>query len=324
MKKNILITGGFGLLGKPLVNFLSKKKYNIFVLDKSKNKKRNKLIKKNIATIVYGNFQNKVLLKRVIKQKKINIIFHTGAITQVLEGLRDPYGTYENNIMGTVNILECIREIDKSILFIYSSSDKAYGEVKNRNYLESDNLASIYPYDLSKTCSDLICQSYFKVYKLNVAIVRCGNLFGPGDFNLNRLIPETVISFINNKPIKIRSSGKLVRDYLYVDDAVYAYYLIMRALEKYKNKKLLIYNVGSKYNLSVIKMINLIRNLMGKEHLKPIIMNKSKQEINFQKLNDKKIKKDLKWKQQISLNAGLIKTIDWYKKNFKLFKSNVV
>ena len=254
MKKNILITGGFGLLGKPLVNFLSKKKYKIFVLDKSKNKKRNKLIKKNIATIVYGNFQNKVLLKRVIKQKKINIIFHTGAITQVLEGLRDPYDTYENNIMGTVNILECIREIDKSILFIYSSSDKAYGEVKNRNYLESDNLASIYPYDLSKTCSDLICQSYFKVYKLNVAIVRCGNLFGPGDFNLNRLIPETVISFINNKPIKIRSSGKLVRDYLYVDDAVYAYYLIMRALEKYKNKKLLIYNVGSKYNLSVIKI----------------------------------------------------------------------
>ena len=324
MKKNILITGGFGLLGKPLVNFLSKKKYKIFVLDKSKNKKRNKLIKKNIATIVYGNFQNKVLLKRVIKQKKINIIFHTGAITQVLEGLRDPYGTYENNIMGTVNILECIREIDKSILFIYSSSDKAYGEVKNRNYLESDNLASIYPYDLSKTCSDLICQSYFKVYKLNVAIVRCGNLFGPGDFNLNRLIPETVISFINNKPIKIRSSGKLVRDYLYVDDAVNAYYLIMRALEKYKNKKLLIYNVGSKYNLSVIKMINLIRNLMGKEHLKPIIMNKSKQEINFQKLNDKKIKKDLKWKQHTSLNDGLIQTIDWYKKNFKLFKSNVV
>ena len=169
------------------------------------------------------------MLKRVIKQKKINIIFHTGAITQVLEGLRDPYDTYENNIMGTVNILECIREIDKSILFIYSSSDKAYGEVKNRNYLESDNLASIYPYDLSKTCSDLICQSYFKVYKLNVAIVRCGNLFGPGDFNLNRLIPETVISFINNKPIKIRSSGKLVRDYLYVDDAVYAYYLIMKS-----------------------------------------------------------------------------------------------
>ena len=320
MNKNILITGGFGLLGKPLVNFLNKKNYNIFVLDKSKNKKRNKLINKKVATIVYGDFQNKFLLKKIIKNKKIDIIFHTGAITQVLEGLRNPYATYKNNIMGTINILECIREIDTSILFIYSSSDKAYGEVKNRNYLENDNLSSVYPYDLSKTCSDLICQSYFAVYKLNVAIVRCGNLFGPGDFNLNRIIPETIISLIDNKRIKIRSSGKLVRDYLYVDDAVNAYYMIMKTLEKYKNKKLLIYNVGSKYNLSVLQLVNLILELMKKKHLKPIIMNKSKQEINFQKLNDNKIKRDLGWKQKVSLKSGLFKTIKWYQDNYKLFK----
>ena len=320
MKKNALITGGLGLLGKPLVKFLSKKKYNVFVLDKSKNKKKNKLISKNVASFVYGNFQNKPLLKKIIKNKKINIIFHTGAITQVLEGLRDPYDTYKNNIMGTVNILECIREVDPSILFIYSSSDKAYGEVKHRNYLENDNLSSIYPYDLSKTCSDLICQSYFTVYKLNVAIVRCGNLFGPGDFNLNRIIPETIISLINNKRIKIRSSGKLVRDYLYVDDAVNAYYMIMKTLEKYKNKKLLIYNVGSKYNLSVLQLVNLILDLMKKKHLKPIIMNKSKQEINFQKLNDNKIKRDLGWKQKVSLKSGLFKTIRWYQDNYRLFK----
>ena len=320
MKKNALITGGLGLLGKPLVKFLSKKKYNVFVLDKSKNKKKNKLISKKVASFVYGNFQNKPLLKKIIKNKKINTIFHTGAITQVLQALRDPYGTYKNNIMGTVNILECIREVDPSILFIYSSSDKAYGEVKHRNYLENDNLSSIYPYDLSKTCSDLICQSYFTVYKLNVAIVRCGNLFGPGDFNLNRIIPETIISLINNKRIKIRSSGKLVRDYLYVDDAVNAYYMIMKTLEKYKNKKLLIYNVGSKYNLSVLQLVNLILDLMKKKHLKPIIMNKSKQEINFQKLNDNKIKRDLGWKQKVSLKSGLFKTIRWYQDNYKLFK----
>ena len=320
MKKNILITGGMGLLGKPLIKFLSKKKYNVFVLDKSKNKKRNKLISSKVASFVYGNFQNKPLLKKIIKNKKINIIFHTGAITQVLQGLRDPYGTYKNNIMGTVNILECIREVDPSVLFVYSSSDKAYGEVKDRNYLENDNLSSIYPYDLSKTCSDLICQSYFTVYKLNVAIVRCGNLFGPGDFNLNRIIPETIISLINNKRIKIRSSGKLVRDYLYVDDAVNAYYMIMKTLEKYKNKKLLIYNVGSKYNLSVLQLVNLILDLMKKKHLKPIIMNKSKQEINFQKLNDNKIKRDLGWKQKVSLKSGLFKTIKWYQDNYKLFK----
>ncbi len=321
MKKNILITGGLGLLGKSLVQFLGEKKYKIFVLDKSKNKKRNKLVNKKNVNIVYGDFRNKKLLKKIIRNKKINIIFHTGAITQVLEGLKNPYETYNNNIMGTVNILECIREVNKSILFIYSSSDKAYGEVKNKNYLENDNLKSIYPYDLSKTCSDLICQSYFKVYKLNIAIVRCGNLFGPGDFNMNRLIPETILSFLNNKKIKIRSSGKLIRDYLFVDDAVNAYYLIMKALEKYKNKKLLIYNVGSKYNLSVINMVNLVRKLMNKQHLKPVIMNKSKQEINFQKLNDKKIKKELKWSQKVSLNDGLLSTINWYKENYKTFKS---
>ena len=318
MKKNVLVTGGLGLLGKPLISFLEKKNFNVFVLDKSKNQKRNKLIKKNKISFIYGNFQNKPLLKKIIKIKKIKIIFHTGAITQVLEGLRDPYKTYKNNIMGTINLLELIREIDSNILFIYSSSDKAYGEIKKRDYLETDKLDSVYPYDLSKTCSDLICQSYSKVYDLNVAIVRCGNLYGPGDFNKNRIIPETIISTIQNKKLKIRSSGKLVRDYLYVDDAVSAYYLIMNEMLK-KGKKLLIYNVGSKDNFSVLSLVKLILKIMNKDELKPIILNKSKQEINFQKLNDKKIRKELGWKQNVSMALGLKNTINWYKKNYSFF-----
>ena len=318
MKKNVLVTGGLGLLGKPLISFLEKKNFNVFVLDKSKNQKRNKLIKKNKISFIYGNFQNKPLLKKIIKKKKIKIIFHTGAITQVLEGLRDPYKTYKNNIMGTINLLELIREIDSNILFIYSSSDKAYGEIKKRDYLETDKLDSVYPYDLSKTCSDLICQSYSKVYDLNVAIVRCGNLYGPGDFNKNRIIPETIISTIQNKKLKIRSSGKFVRDYLYVDDAVNAYYLIMNEMLK-KGKKLLIYNVGSKDNFSVLSLVKLILKIMNKDELKPIILNKSKQEINFQKLNDKKIRKELGWKQNVSMALGLKNTINWYKKNYSFF-----
>ena len=128
--KNILVTGGFGLLGKPLVSFLRKKKNNIFVLDRSKNKKRNSLIKGRNINFIYGNYQNKNFLKKIIKNKKINVIFHTGAVTQVLEGLKYPFKTYKNNIMGTINILECIRQINPSILLIYSSSDKAYGEIK--------------------------------------------------------------------------------------------------------------------------------------------------------------------------------------------------
>ena len=318
MIKNILVTGGLGLLGKPLVTFLRKKKYNVFVLDRSKNKKRNRLIRGRNINFIYGNYQNKNFLKKTIKNKKINIIFHTGAITQVLEGLKYPLKTYKNNIMGTINILECIRQINPKIMLIYSSSDKAYGEIKKRNYLESDNLNSIYPYDLSKTCSDLICQSYSKVYNLKVAIVRCGNLFGPGDFNKNRIIPETILSTIKNQRLKIRSSGKLIRDYLYVDDAVKAYFMIMNKL-KNSNSKILIYNVGSKDNLSVIKLVNMILSLMKRKDLKPIILNKSKKELKLQKLNDNKIRKELKWRQSITIKKGLNKTINWYKENRNLF-----
>ena len=318
MIKNILVTGGLGLLGKPLVTFLKKKKYNVFVLDRSKNKKRNRLIKGRNINFIYGNYQNKNFLKKTIKNRKINIIFHTGAITQVLEGLKYPLKTYKNNIMGTINILESIRQINPKILLIYSSSDKAYGEIKKRNYLESDNLNSIYPYDLSKTCSDLICQSYSKVYGLKVAIVRCGNLFGPGDFNKNRIIPETILSTIKNQRLKIRSSGKLIRDYLYVDDAVKAYFMIMNKL-KNSNSKILIYNVGSKDNLSVIKLVNMILGLMKRKDLKPIILNKSKKELKLQKLNDNKIRKELKWRQSITIKKGLNKTINWYKENRNLY-----
>ena len=318
MIKNILVTGGLGLLGKPLVTFLKKKKYNVFVLDRSKNKKRNRLIKGRNINFIYGNYQNKNFLKKTIKNRKINIIFHTGAITQVLEGLKYPLKTYKNNIMGTINILESIRQINPKILLIYSSSDKAYGEIKKRNYLESDNLNSIYPYDLSKTCSDLICQSYSKVYNLKVAIVRCGNLFGPGDFNKNRIIPETILSTIKNQRLKIRSSGKLIRDYLYVDDAVKAYFMIMNKL-KNSNSKILIYNVGSKDNLSVIKLVNMILGLMKRKDLNPIILNKSKKELKLQKLNDNKIRKELKWRQSITIKKGLNKTINWYKENRNLF-----
>jgi len=320
MKDNILITGGLGLLGKSLVSLLSRKNYNVFVLDKSKNKIRNKLIKGKKIKFVYGNFQNKPLIEKIVKKNKISVIFHTGAITQVLDGLKKPYETYKNNIMGTINILHCIKKINPKIIFIFSSSDKAYGEAKNKYYLETDNLSSIYPYDLSKSCADLICQSYSKVYGLKIGIVRCGNLYGPGDFNKNRIIPETIVSALDNKKLKIRSSGKLVRDYLYITDAVDAYYMIMKKLKLSNSKNLLIYNVGSKDNMSVIKLVNLILALMNKKHLKPIILNKSKKELIFQKLNYSKIKRELNWKQKVTIKKGLRDTINWYTKHFSILK----
>ena len=196
MKQNILVTGGFGLLGKPLILKLIKLNHNVFILEK-RNTKRVKFLLRKPKKIIAGNFTNKNLIKKIIKKNKINVIFHLGAITQVLESLKNPYETHLTNVMGTINFLENIRSINKKIIFIYSSSDKAYGELKNSNqYKETDALDSTYPYDVSKSASDLICQSYSKTYSMKVGIIRCGNIYGPGDFNLKRLIPEVILSTI--------------------------------------------------------------------------------------------------------------------------------
>ncbi len=238
MKKNILITGGFGLLGQSLVRKLNKKYFKIYLLDKIKYKNKNRFLYKyhKNTNIIYGNFNDKKFISNLIVKKKIDIIFHTGAVTQVLESLKEPNETYQTNIFGTLNILESIKNYNKKIIFIYSSSDKAYGELRAKSYTEQHRIDSIYPYDLSKSCSDLICQSYSKIYGLKVGILRCGNLYGPGDFNFNRIVPETITRSILNKKLIIRSSGKLTRDYLYIDDAVDAYLLVMKKLLKVKKK----------------------------------------------------------------------------------------
>jgi len=316
---NVLITGGFGLLGSNLYNFLNNKKYNVFILDKKKNFLKKNYLKIKRNKVFLGDYLNKNLIKKIIYKKKINVIFHTGAVTQVLDALNNPEHTYDNNINGTLNFLNIIYKINKKIIFIYSSSDKAYGEVGNKSYKEDTCLNSIFPYDVSKSCADLICQSYAKTYNLKIGILRCANLYGPGDLNRNRLINGFIISVIRNKIFKIRSSGKLVRDYLYIDDAVSAYYLTMKSLIKGK-KNLRIYNVGSKYNMNVFKMINTISKIINKSNIKIKILNSSKKEIMSQKLNYNKICKELKWKQTVNLENGLKKTLSWYKSNINFFK----
>ena len=222
--------------------------------------------------------------------------------------------------MGTANFLENIRSINKKIIFIYSSSDKAYGELKkNSQYKETDPLDSVYPYDVSKSASDLLCQSYSKTYLMKVGIIRCGNIYGPGDFNFKRLIPEVILSTIMGKNFVIRSNGKSTRDYVYVEDVVDAYIKLFKKLKSSKSK-LKIYKVSSKFNYSVIKIVKMILKIMNKENLEPTVLNNSKQELNFQRLNYSKIQRELKWKPKTNINKGLIQTIDWYIKNYRFFR----
>ena len=319
MRYNILVTGGSGFLGKHLILKLINMKHNVFLLER-KNTKRIKILSKKPKKIIAGNFTNKKLMAEIIKENNIDAVFHLGAITQVLDSLTKPYNTYINNIMGTINLLENIRAINKKIIFIYSSSDKAYGEVRNRKeYKEGHSLDPTYPYDVSKSSSDLICQSYSKTYSIKVGIIRSGNIYGPGDFNLKRLIPEVILSTIENKNFVIRSDGKSTRDYVFVEDVVDAYLRLFEYLKKSKDK-LKIYNVSSRFNYSALEIANMIVKKMGKAKLKPIILNNSKQELNFQRLNYSKIQRELNWKPKTKFGTGIKKTIDWYVKTYNLLK----
>jgi len=314
LKKKFLVTGGFGLLGVSLVNFLLKKKYFVVILDYKPNRKHFFKKSKNLK-IEKGNFCEKNFVEKILKKYNFSCIFHLGAQTQVLKALKNPYETFMINVLGTINFLEATRKSKKKIPFIYSSSDKAYGELQKKFYLENDKLNAIFPYDTSKSSSDLICQSYSKTFKLKVGIIRSANIFGAYDLNLKRIVPETIISILKKKKLIIRSSGKQKRDYIYVEDVSRAYFKLYQKLLN-SNDQLKIYNIGSKYNLNTLEIIKKIYKVMQQ---KPNfqIKNYSKSEINNQRLNYNKIKKELKWRPIYEIEKSLKKTIVWYENNYK-------
>ncbi len=260
--KTFLVTGGHGLLGKSMVYFLLKKNFKVVILDYKRNREKNKFDKniKNLI-IIKGNLVNKKIINQILDKYRFHGIFHLGAQTQVIKALSLPYETYRVNVLGTLNILEKLRLNFKNTPLVYSSSDKAYGELKKKNYLESDKLNAIYPYDTSKSSSDLICQSYSKTYGLKIGIIRSANIFGPYDFNLSRIVPETIVNSLKKKKLIIRSNGKMKRDYIYVDDVCRAYYLTYLKLKNSK-EKLLIYNTGSNNNLTTIQIIKKIFKIL--------------------------------------------------------------
>ena len=318
---NIIVTGGLGILGREVVNQLLKNKDNfIIIIDKEKSKKKIETFKQDLKKVKFLNidFTNKKKIFLVLKKYKISTDFHLGAVTQVLEAYNNQYKTFNSNIMGTINILEAIKNFNKNIKFIYSSSDKAYGELKKKEYYENFPLEGDFPYDVSKSASDLIVQTYSKTYQLKIGIVRSGNIYGPGDFNTDRLIPHVIISYLKNKKPILRSNGKLIRDYLYVGDVARAYITLMNQMNK-KKQKLFISNVGSKENFRVITLVNNIKKILDKNHLKPLILNNSNIEIKRQKLNFNKIKRELNWYPKVNITQGLKKTILWYKNNLSLF-----
>ncbi len=263
------------------------------------------------VSIAYGDITDLAFVERVVGENEIDSVFHLAAQTIVRIANASPISTFESNIKGTWNVLEASRIHLKSVKrIVVASSDKAYGISDVLPYDETTRLVGRYPYDVSKSCTDLIAQSYWHTYKIPVSITRCGNLFGPGDLNFSRIIPGTIFSVLKNEIPVIRSDGKFVRNYFYIKDAVSGYLTIAENIERAQGEA---FNLGTNERYSVLEITNMILKIM-KSKLKPIIKNEATNEIVEQFLSIKKASSLLKWKASYSAERALRETIEWYKK----------
>ena len=315
--KNVLITGYEGFLGSHLTRTLLNCGARVCGLDIHTHRKQTILSGKELAKvrIIKGSVENFSLVSEIIKKHKIEFIFHLAAKSLVGECLREPIKAFSTNIRGTWNILEASRNSNTIKVIVIASSDKAYGSHTKLPYKENASLSGSHPYDVSKSCADLIAHTYYNTYGLPVAVTRCGNIFGPGDFNFSRIIPYAVRSAIMNKKLIIRSDGKFIRDYIYVDDVVNAY---LSLSEKFQRLKLdgKAFNFSYEKPISVLELVKIIYYLTGKE-LNYKILDQAKYEIKKQYLLSKKAKEILGWKPRFTLEEGLKKTIGWHKDNLR-------
>ena len=312
--RNVFVTGATGLLGSCLVTELLQREANVVCLVRDWVP-ASRLIRSGAAaeaTLVHGELEDHALLVRVLNEYEIGSVFHLGAQTIVGTASRSALSTFEANVRGTWNILEACRSCSKLVeRVLVASSDKAYGIHDQLPYTEEMPLEGRFPYDVSKSCADLISLSYFHTYRLPVAITRCGNLFGGGDLNFNRLIPGTIRSALRHQPPVIRSDGKFIRDYFYVQDAAAAY---LQLAERLPGESFLgqAFNFGTETPVSVLDLVQRILELMGKTTLVPVVLNQASHEIPRQYLDCSKARRMLGWKPRYRLDDALMETIAWY------------
>lgn len=315
--KNVFVTGGTGFLGSYLVKKLVNYGANVTILVRDYVPQSNIYIGEEYKKInaVQGALEDYLLIERILGEYEIDTVFHLAAQAIVGVANRNPLGTFKSNIEGTWNILEAARKSPLIKQVIVASSDKAYGDQEKLPYDENMPLQGKHPYDVSKSCADLIAQTYYETYKLPVCITRCGNLYGGGDLNFNRIIPQSIQSILNKEAPVIRSDGSFIRDYFYIEDAVDAY---INLAEKVVDLNLggQAFNFSNEIQLTVLELVNKILKIMGSD-MKPIILNQVSNEIIHQYLSAKKARTILGWTPNYTIDEGLSKTIEWYKDFFK-------
>ncbi len=265
--------------------------------------------------VVRGNVCSQRLLERVLGEYEIDTVFHLAAQTIVGIANRNPVATFEANIRGTWSLLEACRRSPSVRQIVTASSDKAYGDQDTLPYTETAPLAGRHPYDASKSCADLLAQAYATTYALPVCVTRCGNFYGGGDLNWNRIVPGTIRSVLRGQRPVIRSDGRHIRDYFYVEDGAAAYMLLAERMASCRALCGEAFNFSNETQIAVLDLVRRILGLMG-SGLEPVVRNEAHHEIRHQYLSAAKARDLLGWSPQFDLDRGLERTIAWYREHF--------
>ena len=311
------VTGGTGLLGGWLVKELVNLGAHVVCLVRD-GVPRAELYSSGVdkqVTIIQGDLMNKDCLERIVAEYEIDTVIHLAAQTIVGTAKQNPVGTFDANIRGTWNLLEACRVTGVGVVkqIVVASSDKAYGDHEILPYREDVALKGRHPYDVSKSCTDLISHTYAHTYGLPVVITRCGNFYGGGDLNWNRIVPGTIRSLLNGQRPVIRSDGRFIRDYLYVEDGASAYIKLAEGLAADRGLIGEAFNFSNETQVSVLDIVYKIQKLIGST-FELDIRNEASNEIHSQYLDASKARKMLEWSPSFDLDSGLTKTIEWYER----------
>lgn len=312
--RSVFVTGGTGLLGSWLVKQLLDAGSNVVCLVRDWVPQSELVRSRRIEQVntVRGDIVDRDLIERTLGEYEVEVVFHLAAQTIVGIANRNPVSTFSTNIEGTWNLLEACRRSPKVASIVVASSDKAYGDQEHLPYDETMPLQGRHPYDVSKSCADLIAQTYAVSYNLPVAITRCGNFYGGGDLNWNRVVPGTIRSIIRGERPVVRSDGNFVRDYFYIEDGAAAYMLLAERLASYAVLRGQAFNFSNENQVSVLDMVELILRKM-KSSLRPEVLNQASNEIRHQFLSAERARTMFNWQPQFTLESGLDRTLDWYR-----------
>ena len=312
--RRVLVTGATGLVGSWLVPVLLERGCDVVALVRDADPQSELLRSGTLSriSVVNGLVEDLTTIERALNLHRIDTVFHLAAQTQVRCAYRDPYENFESNVRGTYTVLEaCRRRRDLVERVVVASSDKAYGEAEQLPYTESMRLDARFPYDTSKMCGDLIARSYFETYGLPVTVARCGNIFGGGELNWDRLGPGTIRSLLKGERPLIRSDGTPIRDYVYAGDIALAYLDLAGQVHRDEVKGQA-FNFSAARPLSVLELVEAIRKVMG-ARLEPIIQGGQVAEIRNQYLSSDRARQVLGWQARHPLTEALTETVAWYR-----------